>query len=93
MKDYEQDYENFWKEIVENPDGSINMDQVKRELHDFGTLIKNTSIVYEHVTGGLISKPLTDPYAVISEADDSYRRSCDELLEEEIKMWKEEGEN
>jgi hypothetical protein len=72
MKDYEKEYEEFWKEIVENPDGSINMDQLKKELSDFRLLIHNAQEVYMHITGGVISKVLTNPEAVIRIADEYY---------------------
>lgn len=107
MEDYEQKYEEFWQEIVENPDGSINMDQLKRELFDFSTLMHNISLVYEHVTGGMISKPLTDPDVVIQQADDFYNDICleecndqkesweieIEALESELEYWKNKTEN
>ena len=82
MVDYEQTYEDFWKAIVENPDGNLNLDKLKRELHDFKTLVRNVSLVYDHVTGGRISKPMTDPGVVIAEADDCYRKLCDDEMKE-----------
>ncbi len=78
MRDYEQDYEDFWKEIVET-NGFVNIDQVKRELSDYLILLDNVPKVYEHVTGGLVSKPLTDPYLVQRLADEYYS----ELFKEE----------
>ena len=69
----EECWESFWKEIV-CPDGKLDLEQVKKELHDFYTLIRNVSLVYDHITGGRISKPLTDPKVVIDEAEASYQR-------------------
>ena len=71
MKDYEQTWEEFWKGIC-TKDGEVNLEQVKRELHDYKTLLHNVPIVYDHITGGRISKPFTDPKAVTSVADDYY---------------------
>src|SRR5690554_6072270 len=75
LEDYEETYESFWKDIVENPDGSLNLDQVKRELHDCALLLDAVSKVYCHVTGGIVSKPLTDPSVVCSLADEHYEES------------------
>jgi hypothetical protein len=77
MTDYEKTYEEFWKPIVETPEGEPIFDQIQRELHDFSTLMHNVSLVYEHVTGGQVSKPLTDPEVVKTMADDHYREICD----------------
>ena len=33
--DYEKDYQEFWKEIVERIDGTLDIEQVKRELSRF----------------------------------------------------------
>lgn len=70
---YQEEYEKFWKEIVENPDGSLNKDQVMRELSDFSTMIQQVAKVYYHVTGGKISKPDTMASAVICVADEYYQ--------------------
>lgn len=68
--DYKQNYEKNWKDIVENDDGSINKEQLIKELSDFSMLIKNTSIVYCHITNNAVSNVLTDPDVVIALADD-----------------------
>ena len=57
MEDYEATYEERWKEIVENPDGSLNKDQVMRELHDYDGLMRRAAEVYIAVTGNRCSKP------------------------------------
>lgn len=72
LKDYEQIWEEFWKPICTNEDGSINLDQIKRELADFKDVIGNVSKVYDSITGGRFSKPLTRPEYVISAAEDYY---------------------
>lgn len=76
MKDYEKTYEDFWKKICQ-PNGELDMDAVKRELHDYHTLLENVPKVYDHVTGGRVSKPNTDPAVVMSEADQHYSEFYD----------------
>jgi hypothetical protein len=80
MQDYEQDYDAFWKGILENHDGTINMDQLKRELFDFRKLMNNAAKVYEHITGGTITKVETNADAVISVADSEYGRLADAVF-------------
>lgn len=75
-------WEGFWAGILQRADGSIDIDQLKRELHDFSLLIKSVSIVYSAVTGGVVSKPLTDPYAVIRQFEEYVRLIVDDELED-----------
>ncbi|WP_206922976.1 hypothetical protein [Alicyclobacillus suci] len=81
LADYEQTFEEFWKPILMSG-GTLNIDQLKRELHDYRVLMSNVSRVYERVTGGVISKPMTSPDAVIREANRHYKW-----------MWSEDGES
>lgn len=62
----------FWSGIVTNPDGSLNEEQVWKELHDFHFLLSNVPLVYDHVTGGRASKIMTDPDVINSLADEFY---------------------
>jgi len=75
MQDYEETYESFWKEILEDSNGNININQLKRELHDYRMILDSVPKVYCHVTGGIVSKPLTDPSVVCSLADEHYEES------------------
>jgi hypothetical protein len=83
MEDYEKTFEDFWKELVCKPDGSLNIDQVKRELHDYHTVLSQVSRVYDHITGGRISKPNTLAFEVITQADEHYKELYEEPCEEE----------
>lgn len=46
VPDYMQDYESFWKPLISNADGSLNEDQIARELADYRDLMRNASEVY-----------------------------------------------
>ena len=76
----EEKYNSFWKEIVENEDGTINMDQLKKELSDFTLLIANVTKVYCNLTNSKISKPLTDPDVVIAVVEDCFAESFYEKI-------------
>lgn len=69
--DYKKEYETFWKDIVENEDGTINKEQLMKELSDMSMLIKNCSQAYYCMSCGVISKPNTDFSAV----EDLFRKN------------------
>ena len=76
-----QVYNEFWKPILFK-DGMIDVDQLKKELYDFHTLIDNVSKVYCHITGNQVSKSLTDPDVVCSLADEYYNEIYLEHIED-----------
>lgn len=58
-QDYEVEYESFWKKIVENEDGTMNKEQIMRELADYSIVMDNCKKAYMKMTEQNISKPLT----------------------------------
>lgn len=85
MNDYMSAYRDDWQEIVELPDGTLNLDQVARELYDYGNLMRWASEVYDYVSGGLISKPNTLPSAVMDLADERADEAEREVIKELIR--------
>jgi len=67
MTNYEQTWKEFWEPIVA-PNGEIDVEQLKKELFDFSTLMKGASEVYEHVAS--LSKCNTDPKYIIGAFED-----------------------
>ena len=63
-RDYKKDYKEFWKYIVENDDGTLNKDQVMRELSDYSMVMENCASAYSEMTCGQISKQNTCFYEV-----------------------------
>lgn len=59
MEEVEKVYQEFWKDIVENEDGTLNVEQVKKELADYSMVMDNCSSAYEEMTCCEISKPNT----------------------------------
>ena len=75
--DVEQVYQEFWKDIICDDDGNIDVEQLKKELCDFYVMIQNVPKVYYEVTGGTLSKCLYDAEYVISFFDEKYgRKAC-----------------
>lgn len=77
------DFDTFWRDIV-MPDGKLDFDQIRRELHDYHDLLVEVPKVYDHITGGRISKPNTLASSVIGVHDDICTNGVDDryLLDE-----------
>lgn len=58
-KTYQEEYEDFWKCIVENENGTLNKDQVMRELSDYSMVMDNCARAYCLMTHQRISKQNT----------------------------------
>lgn len=82
---YKEVYNSFWKELVENDDGTFNKDALMRELSDYKFLLDQIPLIYDHVTGGLLSKVGYHADTVISASDEHFLR----LLEAEKAEWEE----
>lgn len=63
--DVEQVYQEFWKDIICDADGNIDVEQIKKELCDFYKMIQEVPKVYCEVTGGMLSKCLYDAETVL----------------------------
>lgn len=67
-KDVEENWQKFWKPLCTNTDGTLNVEQIKKELFDYSIVMGCASRAFDLVTGGRISKPNTDPQEVYSQA-------------------------
>jgi hypothetical protein len=63
--DYMKTYADHWAEIVQNPDGTLNPDQVARELADYDALLGRVIEVYLAVTEERVGNPAANPQPVI----------------------------
>lgn len=64
-EEVEKEYQEFWKDIVENEDGTLNKEQVKKELCDFSMVMDNCTKAYCEMTCNIISKPNTKFFEVL----------------------------
>lgn len=97
MEDYEKNYEEFWKGIVENKDGTLNKDQVMRELADYYMVMDNCERAYDLMSDSRISKPNTKFFEVEAIFNDTYyhkRWLKEDLLDQldEIDVYGNDGE-
>ena len=83
LTEIEQDYRLYWKDIVEKPDGSLDVEQVKKELFDFHAVIEEVSKAYDAITGGKFSKPLTAHDYIIQAVDDCTEKAIEDRKQDE----------
>jgi hypothetical protein len=90
LNDIVEDSWDFWQHIVCNSDGTINIEQVKKELSDYLVFQGEVAEVYCHITDGKISKPNTTAEAVIGEFDSCNQDYVSARILEGINGFKEE---
>lgn len=76
-QEIETNWNRTWKEILELPDGSIDKEQLKKELMDFSDLIERMSSLTYTLTGGRLSYatyPQSTILFVKEEVDEENRR-------------------
>ena len=76
-------WNSIWKDILENPDGSLDVDSVRRELHDYVVLFKSVQTAYSCLTGGEINHPFTQLDVLISYVDLYYEEMMSVGYQEE----------
>lgn len=76
-------FDEFWRPIVCNQDGTINQDKLNAELWDYYTFMGTAAKVYDGITGGRVSKINTLPEAILAENEDHLQRCIQEAVEEE----------
>lgn len=81
----DQEWEDHWKEICTHPDGSLNLDQIKKELSDFSFMIREVPKVYCEITGNRLSKPMYYANTVLRAHDDYLEEQEAEQIEEDNK--------
>lgn len=55
------------------------LEELNNELHDIGVMVHEVSLVYDHATGGRISKPMTCHEQVIAAIDDFYQEHEEQM--------------
>lgn len=91
-KNYLEVYDEFWKNIVENEDGTLNAEQIKKELSDYYFMLEEVPKVYDDVTEGRIGNPMTYASEVINifrekhirPSDIFYGEDLEELIDDEM---------
>ena len=68
----EKVWQEFWKDIVCDESGNINLEQIKKELYDYSIVLNEVPKVYCEITGNLLSKPFYNAETVLSIFRDKY---------------------
>jgi len=90
QEDYEKSFQTYWKNLVCNDDGSLNEDQIKRELHDYLFMLNEVPKVYSEVSGGMLSYPNYYANTVIGEFNNFVDNLCEDAVEDELEYLKDQ---
>lgn len=89
LENYENCWESFWKNIILDENGSINIDQLKRELADFSMVMDNVSKVYCELTSNRMSKAhylANDVISCVNSVQEEYQEEWFKDETEEIRI-------
>ena len=68
----EEVWQEFWKDIVCDESGTINLEQLKKELYDYSIVLNEVPKVYCEITDNLLSKPFYNAETVLGIFRDKY---------------------
>lgn len=68
----EKVWQEFWKDIVCDENGNVDLEQIKKELCDFRFMMNEVPKVYSEITGGLLSYPTYEAETVLMVYRDKY---------------------
>ena len=82
-RDYQQDWDNHWKEIICDAEGNINIEQLKKELSDFSICLEEVPKVYCAFTRDTLSYVTYPADTVITLAQDIQNEEYEERKKED----------
>lgn len=78
--DYMVAFDDFWRELVTDDTGALDVDKVARELADYASVMEEASKAYEELSG--LSKPNSAAVHVIRLAEERFsERFADYLID------------
>lgn len=66
----EKYWDDTWKDILMKPDGTIDVEQLKKELADFSEMIGRMITLTSRLTGGKLSYPTYDVDVIIEQMEE-----------------------
>jgi len=87
----EEVFRQYWQDIV-MPNDEWDLEQVKKELHDYQQVMQEVSKVYTYITMNKISYPNTKADSVIGVYEDVLQDLIAEAVEEAKEEWEKEDE-
>lgn len=82
----ESAWDTIWKDLIEHPDGTLDKEALKKELHDYAVLFQSVQLAYSTLTGGEVSHPFTRLDVLLSYVD-MYNEEM-KILQEDVKNTK-----
>jgi hypothetical protein len=83
-RDYEKDWSEFWQDIVCDPNGEINKEQLKKELSDYSMILEEVPKVYCALTNDTLSKPHYLAETVIAVASDIQNAEYEDRFKDDV---------
>lgn len=77
----DKNFDSFWRKLI-YPNGELDVEEMKGDLNDYSFLMEQASIVYDHITGGQLSKTNYFAETVIQQADKHLQPQIDEAVKE-----------
>lgn len=93
--DAEENWNTIWKDILQKSDGTIDIEQLKKELADFSDLIYRHACFVDYATGGVLSKVTYRLSSLYSAHDAAIEKTIEEARKDAIEDYKaglEDGE-
>lgn len=69
----------------------VSLDQIKRELYDFRTMMEGIPGLYDEITGGQITKPNTEMRHVLNAYAEHVERLVEEAVQEQREIQQEDA--
>ncbi len=89
-KNFNKESDEFWADIIENKDGSLNKEQIYKELRDYYFLMKQVPEVYCAITNNALSYTTYSAKTVISVYEDCLGKEIETAIEDEKEIWNDE---
>lgn len=71
----------YWRPLLIT-DGVFDEQKINNEMHDLVFVLRQVSEVYEHITGGKLSKEMYFADTIIAEYEKQIEKAVDEVLDE-----------
>lgn len=84
-KEVEHNWNHIWKEILQHPDGSIDVEQLKLELMDFSDMIGRITMLTSHISGNRLSYPVYSVETILQVEKEKLEEEREEQIEEDKK--------
>jgi hypothetical protein len=82
--DYMVDFDRFWRPLVTDKYGALDVEKIARELGDYRVVMNEVSTVYDELTNGRFSKPNTASGYIIERAHEVETEDFADMLCEAI---------